>query len=93
MGNENTRFKPGQSGNPKGRKKGSRNKVTKVYLELLAKEITDYGAQAIETVRKDSPDVLLKLAAALVPKDLDINHSGGVSVRVVKYTDEPDKDE
>lgn len=29
------RFKPGQSGNPKGREKGSRNKLGEAFLEAM----------------------------------------------------------
>lgn len=32
---QSTKFKPGQSGNPAGRKKGARNKVTMAVAELL----------------------------------------------------------
>ena len=34
MSNKSTRFKPGQSGNPKGRPKGSKDKFTKIRHEL-----------------------------------------------------------
>ena len=33
---QDTRFKPGQSGNPAGRPKGSRNRVSEKLLETLA---------------------------------------------------------
>jgi hypothetical protein len=39
-----TRFKPGQSGNPKGRPKGSRHRVT-----LLAEQMIDGAAEEIVT--------------------------------------------
>jgi len=45
---QNTRFKPGQSGNPAGRPKGSRNKVSEKLLEALAIDFDDHGKQVIE---------------------------------------------
>lgn len=41
---EVTRFKPGQSGNPKGRPKGARNFQTEIEAELNARvEVTENG--------------------------------------------------
>ncbi len=78
-------FKPGQSGNPKGRDKGSKNKFSKVYIQAWSDSFDKYGEEMIEKVRKQSPEVWLKIASQLVPKDLDVRHSGNVSVQVVNY--------
>ncbi len=80
-------FKPGQSGNPKGRKKGSKNKVTEEFLRVLAADFKKHGKSVIERVREESPDVYLRLVAQLVPKDLDVKHSGDVTVSVIQYVD------
>ncbi len=81
-------FKPGQSGNPKGREKGSKNKITQAYLDSFAADYLEHGPAVIEWVRENEPGVYLKLAAALVPKDLDVQHSGDVNIRIVKYADD-----
>jgi len=81
-------FKPGQSGNPKGREKGSKNKITKAYLDIFLKDIQEHGKEVLERVRKERPDVYLKLAAMLVPRNLDVNHSGSVNVQVVNYSED-----
>src|SRR4051794_24674262 len=54
---EQSRFKPGQSGNPKGRPKGSRNLST-IAKEVLRKpvEITEKNGK---TVKKTSLEVML----------------------------------
>ena len=80
-------FKPGQSGNPNGRKKGSRNKVTEEFLRVLAADFKKHGKSVIERVREESPDVYLRLVAQLVSKDIDVKYSGDVTVQIVRYAD------
>ena len=80
-------FKPGQSGNPKGRKKGSKNKVTEEFLRVLAADFKKHGKSVIERVREESPDVYLRLVAQLVSKDIDVNHAGDVTVQIVRFSD------
>ena len=80
-------FKPGQSGNPKGREKGSKNHITKAFLEALTEDFLAHGKDVIERVREERPEVYLKLVALLVPKDLDVKHSGDVTVQLVNYAD------
>jgi hypothetical protein len=43
-----SQFKPGQSGNPKGRPKGSRHKATIAVLELLDGEAEALSRKAVE---------------------------------------------
>ena len=69
---QDTRFKPGQSGNPAGRPKGARNKVSEGLLEALAKHFEANGDAAIETVFKERPHDYLKIIASLVPKQMEI---------------------
>lgn len=45
---DNTKFKPGQSGNPKGRTKGSRNQMTLAMEALLDGELEALTRKAIE---------------------------------------------
>ena len=87
MASKDTQFKLGGSGGP-GRPKGSKNKITKAYLKALTKEVTKHGAEVLERVRKESPEVWLRLAAQLVPKDIDVRHSGDVTVQVVNYSED-----
>jgi Family of unknown function (DUF5681) len=49
---EATRFKPGQSGNPKGRPKGSRHKLSEAALRDLCADFEVGGAEAIERCRR-----------------------------------------
>ena len=69
---QDTRFKSGQSGNPAGRPKGSRNKVSEKLLEALATDFDAHGKEVIEKVRTDRPADYLKIVASLVPKQMEI---------------------
>lgn len=66
-------WKPGQSGNPKGRPKGSRNKLGEAFVDALQEDFAKHGVKAIETVRTDKPEHYLKVIASILPKELNVN--------------------
>lgn len=61
-------FPPGQSGNPKGRPKGSRHRLSEVALRALCADFETHGAAAIERCRSEHPDVYVRVVAGLLPK-------------------------
>ncbi len=65
-------WKPGQSGNPAGRPKGTRNKLQTDFFKALADDFAANGKVAIESVRKDDPSTYIKVVASLMPKELEI---------------------
>ena len=69
---QDTRFKPGQSGNPAGRPKGARSKLQGEFLSALAADFDAHGKQAIEEMRSKDPSGYVKTIASLLPKQLEI---------------------
>jgi hypothetical protein len=65
-------WKPGQSGNPLGRPKGSRSKFSEAFLDDFYSAWQAHGAEVIKRVRDEHPDVYLKVAASILPKEFDI---------------------
>jgi Family of unknown function (DUF5681) len=66
-------FKPGQSGNPKGRPKGARNRLGTQFLEALEADFNRFGSQAIVLMRERKPDIYIRVVAGLLPKEANIN--------------------
>ncbi|WP_181180178.1 DUF5681 domain-containing protein [Mesorhizobium sp. B2-1-3A] len=70
---DDLKFKPGQSGNPNGRPKGSRNALGEAFLEAMHEDFKTHGAAVIAQVREEKPDQYLKVVASILPKDLNVN--------------------
>ena len=70
-------WKPGRSGNPKGRPKGARNRLGTQFLEALEADFNKFGPQAIALVREKKPEVYIKVVADLLPKEANINVEAG----------------
>ncbi len=73
MNNDNLKpFKPGQSGNPAGRPKGSRNKLAESFLADAYEEWQKSGKAALQNVAQDNPYGFCKIMADLLPKELNV---------------------
>lgn len=68
---EHSRFTPGESGNPGGKPKGARNRLTAHFLNALADDFEQHGKQAIKDAREDDPMGYVKAIAALMPKQVE----------------------
>jgi len=64
-------FEPGQSGNPKGRPKGSRNRVTLAVEALIHGQGEALGAKAVEKGLEGDSSMLRALLRTLVPPPSD----------------------
>jgi hypothetical protein len=71
-GRELTQFKPGQSGNPKGRPRGSRNKLSEDFFRDLCNAWASYGKPALTTAAMTSPTEFVRVVAGLMPKDVEV---------------------
>ena len=71
-GRELTQFKPGQSGNPKGRPRGSRNKLSEDFFRDLSEAWTAFGKPALMTAAWTHPVEFVRVVAQLMPKDVDV---------------------
>jgi uncharacterized protein DUF5681 len=66
-----TRFRPGQSGNPRGRPKGSRNKLMEASIQALGEDFDVHGADAIRQFRMRDPGGYSKMVFNLHPRKVE----------------------
>jgi hypothetical protein len=72
------RFAKGFSGNPGGSPEATRRAFNKDFLVALARDFQAHGEQVLARVRRESPATYLKVCAMLVPREMKIEHTGGV---------------
>jgi hypothetical protein len=65
-------WQPGQSGNPAGRPKSSRNKLTEDFLSAVAEDFEKHGKEALKTVREEDPSTYLRVVAQIIPKESEL---------------------
>ena len=64
-------WKPGQSGNAKGRPKGSRNKLSEDFLADLHESWLALGKAALVTAAWTDPVAYVRVVASLIPRELE----------------------
>jgi uncharacterized protein DUF5681 len=65
-------WKPGQSGNPAGRRVNSRNRLSEQFLKDMVEDWEAHGKAAIVTFRTDRPHDYVKVVATLVPRQFSL---------------------
>ena len=66
---------PGQSGNPAGRERGSRNRLSEEVICALLRDFRQHGQKAVARVRQTQPAAYLKILALLIPREHKVEHS------------------
>src|SRR5262249_22319639 len=67
-------WQPGHSGNPAGRLRGSRNKLSEEVICALLRDFQQHGQKAVARVRQTQPAAYLKVLALLVPREHKVEH-------------------
>jgi len=80
------RFLTGNSGG--GRRKGSRNKLTERFLDTIADDFAEHGADAIAKVRLTDPIAYLKIVGSLVPRELILQREESPAINYAEITHE-----
>jgi hypothetical protein len=65
-------------GNPGGSLETTRRSFNRDFLLALAADFKRHGPEAIAKVRKNQPATYMKICALLVPREMKLEHSGGV---------------
>jgi Family of unknown function (DUF5681) len=68
-------WQPGRSGNPAGRLRGSRNRLSEEVICALLRDFREHGQKAIAKVRRTQPAAYLKVLALLIPREHKVQHS------------------
>jgi hypothetical protein len=74
----NGQFRPGVSGNATGNVHRSRHAFNADTIREMHLAFKEGGRAAINKIMKSQPAVFLKLLVLLVPREMKVEHSGGV---------------
>ncbi|MGE9010576.1 hypothetical protein ACO2JO_18480 [Leptospira interrogans] len=80
------RFLTGNNGG--GRRKGSRNKLTERFLDTIADDFAEHGANAIAKVRINDPIAYLKIVGSLIPRELILQREEAAPINSAYVTHE-----
>ena len=78
-------WQPGQSGNPAGRPRGARSKLSEDFFKALMEDFEENGIAAIVSMRTERPGDYAKMIASLQTKETDNKHEGDFNVTEVGW--------
>ena len=73
-------MKPGQSGNPKGRPRGSRSRLSEDFIGCLYTAWKERGPEIIDKAIQQNPAAVIAAIARLIPRDFQVTVAGAVQV-------------
>jgi hypothetical protein len=77
-------WKPGQSGNPKGRAVGSRHKLSAQYLDDSYRVWQEEGIDALRKCARNSPARYIAVMAQLIPQHFKVEHDHTIAMLSVE---------
>lgn len=84
------KFKPGQSGNPIGKPKGTRNKISKNIKQVFLSVFEEMsGQQALLEWAQENRDAFFSMIAKLLPKDIEIKSENEQTINIISSIPEP----
>jgi hypothetical protein len=69
-------FEPGQSGNPAGRPKGPRNKLSEAFIADLVATWEEHGRTVLNRIIAEAPTAYVRVIAGVVPRELNVKDEG-----------------
>lgn len=73
-------FEKGKSGNPGGRPKDTRTGLCEAFSRDLHEDWREHGKSALQACRVEEPATYVRVVAALLPKENNINVNAGESL-------------
>jgi hypothetical protein len=84
VGKSATQFKAGQSGNPNGRPKDSKNALTLQIKDMILNALDQAGGVDYLVLQADkNPTAFLTLVGKVLPLQVDAEHSGTIVAQVI----------